>query len=145
MLPIMQRIGDSGGTQPVAPLEERPYTVVYDGNCKVCNRMIKGLRGWDRKGALAILPSQAPGVKERFPWIAERAFNESLQLVDGSGQTWQGAAAIEQLLELLPRGRLISWVFKVPLMRGLADRSYRWFARNRYRLGCSDHCSTDKR
>ena len=48
--------------------------------------------------------------------------------------------AIEELLNILPRGRLISWVFKIPLVRGFADRFYRWFARNRYKLGCGEHC-----
>ena len=24
--------------------------------------------------------------------------------------------------------------------RPLADRFYKWFARNRYKLGCGDHC-----
>jgi predicted DCC family thiol-disulfide oxidoreductase YuxK len=27
-------------------------------------------------------------------------------------------------------------------VRALADRFYRWFARNRYRLGCGSHCQS---
>ncbi|HEV2132443.1 MAG TPA: DCC1-like thiol-disulfide oxidoreductase family protein, partial [Longimicrobiaceae bacterium] len=65
---------------------------------------------------------------------------EAVQLIGPGGRTWQGADAIEQLLKILPRGRLIGWVFRVPLMGGLIDRFYRWFARNRYRLGCGEHC-----
>lgn len=102
--------------------------------------MVKVLRKRDKHEMLELLPSQAPGVPERFPWIAPGAYQESLQLIAASGETWQGAAAVEQLLRVLPRGRLISWIFHVPLVRGLAERGYRWFARNRYRLGCSDHC-----
>jgi len=26
-------------------------------------------------------------------------------------------------------------------VRPLADGFYRWFARNRYKLGCSEHCA----
>ena len=64
--------------------EGRPYVVVYDGHCKVCGRMVRALRKWDaRSRMLEILPSQWPGLAERF---------------------------------------------------------YRWFARNRYRLGCGEHC-----
>jgi predicted DCC family thiol-disulfide oxidoreductase YuxK len=88
------------------------------------------------------MPYQAPAVQARFPWIPARAFEESLQLVGLDGQTWQGAAAIEQVLKVLPRGRLIAWIFGLPLVRPIAERLYTWFARNRYRLGCSDHCST---
>jgi predicted DCC family thiol-disulfide oxidoreductase YuxK len=64
-----------------------------------------------------------------------------VQLVGPGGTTWQGAAAIERLLDVLPRGGLLGWVFSVPFVRALADRFYRWFARNRYRLGCGEHCA----
>lgn len=123
--------------------EGRPYVVVYDGHCKVCGRMVRALRRWDRRSRLLeILPSQWPGLAERFPAIAARDYAESLQLVRPSdGTRWQGAAAIEQLLGVLPRGRWVAWVFAVPFARTLADGFYRWFARNRYRLGCGDHCA----
>jgi predicted DCC family thiol-disulfide oxidoreductase YuxK len=120
----------------------RPYTVVFDGDCKVCTRLSNVLRDWDRHRELEVVSSQQPGVMARFPWIPARAYADALQLVAADGTTWQGAAAIEQLLTVLPRGRLVSWVFKVPFVRTLADRFYRWFARNRYRLGCGSHCQS---
>ncbi len=120
----------------------REYTVVYDGDCKVCTRLSKVLRDWDRPQRIEVVSSQAPGVMARFPWIPPRAYVEALQLVAADGTTWQGATAIEQLLNILPRGRLASWVFKVPFARSLADGFYRWFARNRYRLGCGEHCQS---
>ena len=118
------------------------YTVVYDGNCRVCTRLATLLRKWDRHHLLEIVPSQAPGVMARFPWIPTHAYAEALQLVAADGETWSGAAAVEHLLDVLPRGRLVSWLFKIPFARALADWFYRWFARNRYRLGCGDHCLT---
>ena len=118
------------------------YTVVYDGMCKVCTRLAKILRKWDRPHRLEVVSSQTPGVMARFPWIPPRAFAEALQMVGRDGTTWSGAAAIEQLLDVLPRGRLISWVFRIPFVRRFADKFYRWFARNRYRLGCGEHCMT---
>lgn len=118
-----------------------PYTVVYDGDCRVCRRMVQRLKAWDRHGTFEIVASQDTGVRARFPWIPARAYRESVQLVGPGGSTWQGAAAIERILDLLPRGRLISWIFHVPFVRRIADRLYRWFARNRYRLGCGEHCS----
>jgi len=114
---------------------------VYDGECRVCRRTADVLRRWSRDGNIEIVPWQAPGVTARFSWIPAQAFSEAMQLIAADGTTWQGAAAIEQLLEALPRGRLISWLFHVPFARTLADRFYRWFARNRYRLGCGEHCS----
>ena len=117
------------------------YTVIYDGHCKVCGRMVRVLAKWDGNRELEIIPSQTSGVRERFPWIPARAYVDSMQVIrTRDGRTWQAAAAIEELLRVLPRGRLISWLFKIPFVRPLVDRFSRWFARNRYRLGCGDHC-----
>lgn len=127
----MPQIGEPG----------RPFTVIYDGNCNVCKKLVGVLDKWDRGARLEVLPSQAPGVGARFPWITERAFAESVQVVRASdGKTWQGAAAIERLLDVLPRGKWISWVFGIPFVRVLAEKFYRWFARNRYHMGCGQHC-----
>jgi predicted DCC family thiol-disulfide oxidoreductase YuxK len=118
----------------------RPYTVVYDGTCTICGRLVKLLRKWDRQEMLEILPSQNSCVRSRFPWIPERAYLESVQLIGPGGRTWQGAAAIEQITDLMPKGKLITWVFSIPFVRPLAERFYRWFARNRYKMGCGAHC-----
>ncbi|HEY3112541.1 MAG TPA: DUF393 domain-containing protein [Gemmatimonadaceae bacterium] len=120
----------------------RPYTVIYDGHCKVCSRMVNLLRKWDKNHQLEITPSQAPGVQARFPWIPARSYMESVQVIrTRDGKTWQAAAALEELLNLMPKGRLISWLFKIPFVTPLVDKFYRWFARNRYRMGCGDHCA----
>jgi predicted DCC family thiol-disulfide oxidoreductase YuxK len=131
-------------TGPLAPSIGDPcrrYTVVYDGHCKVCGRLVKMLTKWDTGHDLEIIPSQTPEVHARFPWIPPRAYNESVQVIRNTdGKTWQGAGALEELLNVLPKGWLISWLFKIPFARPLAERFYRWFARNRYKLGCGDHC-----
>jgi predicted DCC family thiol-disulfide oxidoreductase YuxK len=120
----------------------RPYTCVYDGTCKVCTRLAHTLQKWDRHHQIEVVSSQAVGVTARFPWIPARAYAQALQLIGPGGRTWQGAAAIEQLLHILPKGMLIGWVFKIPYVRVIADRFYRWFARSRYRLGCGEHCQS---
>ena len=118
----------------------RPYTVVYDGTCKVCGKLVKLLTKWDRDRILEIVPSQQPGVQARFPWIPARAYTESVQFIAPGGATWQGAAAIEHIIDALPKGRFITWVFSIPYVRPLAEKFYRWFARNRYKMGCGAHC-----
>ena len=119
-----------------------PYTLVYDGHCRVCTRVANRLRRWDRRHQIEVVPSQGVGVLARFPWIPPRAYAEAMQLIGPGGRTWQGSAAIEQLLVVLPRGSWISWVFRIPFARTIADRFYRWFARNRYHLGCGEHCAS---
>jgi predicted DCC family thiol-disulfide oxidoreductase YuxK len=118
----------------------RAYTVVYDGACKVCNRLVSLLERWDRLQLLEIVPSQNTAVYARFPWITPEAYAEAVQLIGPGGRTWQGAAAIEELLRILPLGGSLAWVFRVPLVGSSIDRFYRWFAKHRYRFGCGEHC-----
>ena len=113
---------------------------MYDGECRFCTRSANVVRHWDRRYVVEILPSQDPSVPRRFPWIPAGDFAQAMQLVREDGTTWSGAAAVEELLTVLPRGRWISWTFRLPFGRALADRLYRWVARNRYRLGCGAHC-----
>jgi predicted DCC family thiol-disulfide oxidoreductase YuxK len=120
--------------------EGRRWTLVYDGNCTVCGRVVRLVERWDRRKQIETIPSQSPIVLTRFPWIPAEAYADALQLIGPGGRTSQGADAIEDLLGILPRGRLIGWVFKLPLVGWLADKFYRWFARNRYRFGCGAHC-----
>lgn len=129
------------GSQATGCLDACEYTVVYDGACKVCGKLVRRLNSWDRSKRMQTIPSQASGVRARFPWIPARAYQESVQLIGPGGRTWQGAAAIEKIIELLPRGRWIAWVFRIPLVRPLAERFYRWFARNRFQFGCGEHCA----
>jgi len=59
----------------------REYTLIYDGNCNVCQLIVSGIEKCDRNDLLEIVPSQLPGVPERFPWILPNEYAESLQLV----------------------------------------------------------------
>ena len=130
-----------GGTETDAIGMGRPYVVVYDGQCKVCGRLVKLLNAWDKNDEIEVIPFQNTSVLDRFPWIPSEAYAEAMQLIGPGGQTWQGAGAVERIIDIMPRGRLISWVFRIPFVRAIADRFYRWFARNRYMLGCGDHCT----
>ena len=118
----------------------RPWTVVYDGACKVCGRMVKLLQAWDRNGELEVVPFQNTSVHDRFPWIPPEAYAEAMQLIGPGGRTWQGGDAVEQLLKILPYGGVLGWAFRIPGFNQLFGRFYRWFARNRYKFGCGEHC-----
>jgi predicted DCC family thiol-disulfide oxidoreductase YuxK len=130
--------GRDDDAQPLAP--DREYAVVYDGDCNVCTRLARLLRAWDRDLRLDVVPSTAPGVRARFPAITDAYFARALQLVGRDGTRREGVAAIEQVLRVLPKGPLVAWIFRIPGVRPIAERFYAWFARNRYRLGCGEHC-----
>jgi predicted DCC family thiol-disulfide oxidoreductase YuxK len=130
------------GQEQAAVGSGRPWTVVYDGQCKVCSRLVGLLRKWDTRGEIETVPFQNTTVLDRFPWIPARAYAEAMQLIGPGGQTWQGGGAIEQLLKSLPYGALLGWVFRIPFFGTLFNRFYRWFARNRYKFGCGEHCAS---
>lgn len=137
-IPVVHfRFGDA---ETMAAGMGRPYTVVYDGQCKVCGRLVKLLTAWDKRNDLEIVPFQNTTVLDRFPWIPSEAYAEAMQLVGPGGRTWQGGEAIEQLLKILPFGGALGWTFSIPGFGELFGRFYRWFARNRYKFGCGEHC-----
>jgi predicted DCC family thiol-disulfide oxidoreductase YuxK len=129
-----------GDAEAAAAGMGRPYTVVYDGACKVCGRLVKLLNAWDTRNEIEVVPFQNTSVLDRFPWIPSEAYAEAMQLVERGGRTWQGGDAIEQLLKILPLGGAFGWAFKVPGFGSQFNRFYRWFARNRYKFGCGEHC-----
>jgi predicted DCC family thiol-disulfide oxidoreductase YuxK len=125
--------------------QEKQLTVIYDGHCGVCTRLANRVARLDTHGVLEIVPSQAAGVRERFPWISANAYDESLQVVRTSdNRTWEGAAAVEEVVRTLRAGWVVSWLFRIPFARRIAERGYRWFADHRGELGCGDHCQVHK-
>jgi predicted DCC family thiol-disulfide oxidoreductase YuxK len=125
----------------VTPTRTERYTLVYDGHCGICTRFVTRLRKIDRAAVFEMVPSQADSVYERFSWIPEKAYAESLQLVRNSdNRTWQGAAAVEEILREIRAGWILSWMFALPFARPIAERLYRWVADHRGELGCGEHC-----
>ncbi len=119
----------------------RPWTLVYDGTCNVCGRLVRRVEKWDTRHVLQMLASQNDTVAVRFPGIPREEFADAMYLIAADGRSWSGAAAARQLLKILPYGWLLGWMWGLPTFGALADRGYRIFARNRYRFGCADHCA----
>ena len=119
---------------------ETPMTVLYDGECTICRASVRRLKSWTPPGDLEFIPTQDPSVPIRFFWLSPDALDGSLHLVGKSGETWEGASAVEEIVRALPRFRMGAWVFRIPLVRPLARKLYTLVARNRYRWSCGRHC-----
>ena len=132
-----------GAPPPQGPIEAggRPYTVIYDGNCRTCSRLSEVLRQWDTRKRFWIVPSSDARVLDLFPWIPASAYDRALQMVGPGRETLEGAQAIEKILDLLPGGTPFARLLSIPVVGKLFDRGYRWFARNRSSFGCGDHCT----
>ncbi|MCA9949119.1 MAG: DUF393 domain-containing protein [Anaerolineales bacterium] len=65
--------------------------------------------------------------------------------VDGNGRLTGGAAAINASLASIWWFKPIALLYKLPGLRQLEDRVYRWVADNRYRLpGSTPQCAIPK-
>ena len=114
----------------------RDWTLVYDGDCAFCLRCVALLRRWDRHGRLAFLPLQDERALALLPAAPRSAVEAAMHLVAPDGGARAGAAALPQILRLVPGGRPLATLFSLPGARWAADRLYRLVARNRHRLGC---------
>ena len=114
--------------------------IEFDGVCALCNRWVRFLLRFDRKGRYRFAAMQgqqgsamlrAHGLDPQDPM--------SFLLLDAQG-TWTDTDAILRVLAGLGGGWRLSGVLKV-LPRGLRDAAYRALARNRYRwFGRHDAC-----
>jgi predicted DCC family thiol-disulfide oxidoreductase YuxK len=118
--------------ESVAAPPGRP-TVLYDGECRVCRASADRIRVYDRAGKLDVVALQSPGVAERFPEIRREDLLDNMHFVATDGHVARGADAIEAIVRMFPRTRLLALAWLLPGFPATARRAYAWIARNRYR------------
>lgn len=109
--------------------------IVYDGQCPFCLKQIERIKLRDAHGLFEYVPRQDPSLTDRFPPLAEQDFNTGMRLVQPDGRIHVGADAVYQIARQLPGWQSIAWLYRVPILHGLARLTYRWIAANRQRLG----------
>jgi predicted DCC family thiol-disulfide oxidoreductase YuxK len=97
--------------------------------------MVRLVEAWDRQGRIDARPLQSTDLS-RFG-IAPEAAEEAMHLVAPGGSVWRGAEAAREILGVVPGGRPLAWLFRLPGVLPIAERIYRWIARRRHRFGCS--------
>ena len=118
--------------------------VVYDGDCRFCRHQIDRIRRWDRSNQFEYLPKQTPGLEDQYPALASGDFNTGMRLIvpgeEPAVVLFVGADAVYQIARRLPRWRWVAWVYRVPVIHGLAVWAYAWIAARRQTLGksCDD-------
>ena len=118
------------------------WTLIYDGECRFCRRVVRLLERWDSRGQLKTVPLQTTADLALLPPIPRASLEQAMHLVTPDGVVLAGAAAAPAILRLLPGGGLLARTFRVPGIAALADVVYRAVARSRHRLGCgSDACA----
>ena len=107
-------------------------TLIYDGECGFCLQAVDLVRRWDREQRIALIPFQDQARVTAFA-IPLPALAAAMHLVlpAPDGRVLAGADAAPELLKLLPHGRWLAWLFRLPGALPIARRLYAWIARRR--------------
>ena len=110
---------------------DRTYpTLIYDGECGICQQAVRILKRWDREHILQYVPFQDGAAVQRFG-IALPALAAAMHLVLPDGRVYPGADAVPELLRLFPGKRWLALPFRFPGVLPLARRIYAWIALRR--------------
>ena len=130
----------AGSNRSEAAAAEHSAVIVFDGVCALCNRWVRFLLRFDRRGRYRFAAMQG---EQGSALLRSHGLDPqdpaSFLLLDAQG-AWTDTDAILRVLAGLGGAWRLSGVLKA-LPRGLRDAAYRALARNRYRwFGRHDAC-----
>jgi len=108
-------------------------TLIYDGECGICQQAVALLKRWDREHVLRFVPFQDGAAVARFG-MALPALAAAMHLILPDGRVYAGADAVPELLRLFPRKRWLAPLFRIPGVLPIARRTYAWIAARRHCL-----------
>lgn len=122
----------------------RRPVLLYDGRCAFCTRWVARLRRLDRRGAIVTVPAAERSRLAWLPEVSDAALDDAAYLVLPDGTLRRGARMLPDLARLVPALAWARWLWAIPGVPALADRTYAHVARRRHRLGCAgDACALD--
>jgi len=115
-------------------MNEWRLKLLYDGQCPMCRREANWLMRRNRASHLAFEVISAPGFDASRYGLTQAQVMGVMHGVFPDGRIVTKVAAFRQAYREVGWGWLLAptgW----PVLRGLADRGYEWFARNRVTIG----------
>ncbi|MCZ7623969.1 MULTISPECIES: thiol-disulfide oxidoreductase DCC family protein [Candidatus Kuenenia] len=107
--------------------------LIYDDKCSLCRGSMKWIELHAiRKGIFEFVSCQSEERRLRFPWLAEERCMQSLQLIFPDGHTLAGDEVIPEIISRLRGYRILSVLFKLPVIKSVLFALYRKLADNRY-------------
>jgi predicted DCC family thiol-disulfide oxidoreductase YuxK len=103
--------------------------LVYDGDCRFCRRWVSRWQA-RTKDRVEFAPYQEPGVLSRLG-IPLAAGRRSVQLAMPDGAVYEGAEAVFRMILLAPGRHVIARLGRLPALRWVAQRVYRFAASHR--------------
>ena len=125
-MPVADRAPPPPARPPANP------TLIFDGECGLCQQAVALLKRWDREHILHYVPFQDAAVS-RFG-IALPALAAAMHLVLPDGRVYPGADAVPELMRLLPGKRWMASLFGIPGVLPLARKIYARIAMRRHCL-----------
>lgn len=116
------------------PVTQPAFTLLYDHECPFCRLEVEWLLRRDRQQRLRAIDISAPDFRAADYGLGQEEVHARLHGVTGDGVVVEGMAAIRGAWSAVGLG----WVMAPtawPVLRWFADLGYRWFAKNRVRLG----------
>jgi predicted DCC family thiol-disulfide oxidoreductase YuxK len=106
-------------------------TVLYDGDCGICQASARLLRRLDRRHCLSLIPLQV------FRSPQQPALDEllqSLHALDGEGRWFVGADALIAIARRVPALWPLALAARIPFAMSVLEVAYGLVARNRHLL-----------
>lgn len=131
---IQEPVDPAAGSRRRRSGERWELKMLYDGACPFCMREIRFLQRRDRHGVLALEDIAAPGFEASRFGLDHESVDGKIHGILPDGSIVTGMEVFRRAYKAVGIGWLLAptgW----PLLRPLFDRGYRWFARNRVRLG----------
>lgn len=114
-------------------------TVLYDGGCGLCSRVVEVLRRLDRRRRVAFLDVNADWetIAPRYPQLSREACLRDIHIVDRNGRIRTGFAAYRSLAWVLPAAWFAIPFLYIPGVPIIGQRVYRYIADHRGRDTCA--------
>jgi predicted DCC family thiol-disulfide oxidoreductase YuxK len=111
----------------------------YDGECPLCLREVRLLRRLDAAERIRFTDISAPDFEPRSLGLDHSQLMAKIHARLPSGEIVEGVEVFRKLYEAVGYERWVRFS-RAPLVAGLLDHGYGWFARNRLRL--TGRCET---
>lgn len=112
--------------------KQQTWTILYDAECGFCAWVLSGLLAWDRAHRLGPTALQHSEARHLLAGVQSAERMTSWHLISPAGARYSGGAAVEQVLRLLPGGRMPAAAFTH--FPRLTEKAYRWVADHRSQL-----------
>lgn len=113
------------------------YVVLYDGHCAFCSGWRDRMARRDRHGLIEWLSVHDSSVAARYPNLDHEDALRQMYVFAPDGSMTKGADGWVVLFSVLERMRWLAILARIPGVKPLMRRIYRFIADRRYRLSCS--------